>query len=457
MSCFFELLFPPMSIRLPIVLGASGQTSLSNGQHQKVVLLNNAATTPPFASTIREVERFLKQYGAFHRGAGPYADETYGRVQSAISVIRRFIGANGDQSLLFTTNTSAAINLFVRLLKLQPRDIVLTTDIEHTSNNLPWRMQSNATIVTIKSHDDGSMDEQDLERLIKAHGSQIKLLAITGASNMTGYIPNLPRLAKLAHSIGAKLFVDAAQLAPHRPINMTIEGIDALAFSAHKIYAPFGLGVLALPKEMVDCLPVDPGGGSVDMVTTESVIWAPASVRHQTGTWNVTGIIALASSLQTILDTGWERIYEHERELLSLAVAKLRVIPGIKTYVPWDVYITQGRIGTITFNLPPHHHALLSAILANEYGIESRAGTICNHRLVRRWLKVTAAEQEAVERAIKGGNRLASYGIVRISLGLHNTTKDIERLVEALIKISQAGSGKSYRAIPEEEIYVPNN
>lgn len=446
-----------MNKLLPTVLGASGQVTLPNGQRRKIVLLNNAATTPPFASTMLEVERFLKQYSAFHRGAGPYADETYGRVQSSIGVIRRFIGANGDQSLLFTTNTSAAINLFVRLLKLQAEDVVLTTDIEHTSNNLPWRLQSAATIVTIKSHDDGAMDEQDLEHLIQAHGTRIKLLAITGASNMSGYVPNLQRLAELAHQVGARLFVDAAQLAPHRPIDMVHDGIDALAFSAHKVYAPFGLGVLALPKEMVDCLPVDPGGGSVDMVTSESVIWAPTNVRHQTGTWNVTGIVALAASLQTLLDTGWETVREHEHELLRYAVARLRTIPGLVTYVPWDTYEKQGRIGTITFNLPPYHHALLSAILAHEHGIESRAGTICNHRLVRRWLGITASEQERVEQEIRRGNRLASYGIVRISFGLHNTTKDIDRLIEALVLITKNGPAKSYRAIPEEEIYVPQN
>jgi cysteine desulfurase / selenocysteine lyase len=213
--------------------------------------------------------------------------------------------------------------------------------------------------------------------------------------------------------------------------------------------------VLALPSKILDRQPVDPGGGSIDMISDKDIVWAPPEVRHQTGTWNVTGIIATAASCKALMDFGWSKLFRHEKQLVKYATRELSTVPGIVSYIPWEKYNTEDRIGTITFNLPKYHHALLSATLEHEYGIETRAGTICNHRLVRRWNKVTNADQKRIEREIKSGNRLASYGIVRISLGLHNTKKDIDDLVKALKNIAVHGPKLEYKPVPKEEIYVP--
>lgn len=440
--------------QMPKVIGTDHIIRLSNGKRRRVVLLNNAATTPPLSTTLKAVNKFLQTYGTFHRGAGPHADLTYKNVQTAIQKIRDFLGVSKKQTLLFTQNTSSAINLFIRLLGLKRGDIILTSTIEHTSNNLPWSHNSLATVVYINAFDDGALDYGDLEaKLIKYRG-RIKLIAITGASNMTGYVPNIKKLSKLAHKNNSLLFIDAAQLAPHRPIDMSRDGVDALAFSAHKVYAPFGLGVLALPKKILDRQPVDPGGGSIDMISEKDIVWAPPEVRHQTGTWNVTGIVATGASCKALMDFGWARLLQHEKKLVEYAVKALSTVPGIVSYIPWAKYLSQDRIGTITFNLPKYHHALLSAILEHEYGIETRAGTICNHRLVRRWHRITDADQKHIESKIRSGNRLASYGIVRISLGLHNTRKDIDELVAALKSIAMHGPKLKYKPIPNEEIYV---
>ncbi len=234
---------------------------------------------------------------------------------------------------------------------------------------------------------------------------------------------------------------------------MRNDGVDALAFSAHKIYAPFGIGILVLPTDILKQNPVDPGGGSIDMLSREKVVWAPIESRHQTGTWNVTGIVALAESCHILENIGWKNIYKHEAELVSYAMHKLSVIDGLTLYVPSEVYKKEGRIGTITFNLKGYHHALLAAILDTEYGIETRAGTICNHCLVRRWFNISNNEQSQIEKEISKGKRLSSYGIVRASVGIHNSKRDIDSLVVALQKISNIGSLFKYKRNQNEEIY----
>ncbi|MDD5050757.1 MAG: aminotransferase class V-fold PLP-dependent enzyme [Candidatus Pacebacteria bacterium] len=439
---------------LPKVLGVNNCVELKNGKEARVILLNNAATTPPFEVTLETVNKFLQTYGALHRGAGPNASVTFQKVQAAVNTLHKFLGMPEDHAMLFTSNASAAINLFIRLLRLKKNDVIITSIIEHTSNNLPWKYNTEARTVYINAFDDGSLDYEDLEKKVAENATHLKLIAITGASNLTGYIPDIERISKLAHSYNALLFIDAAQLAPHRPIDMGKQGIDALAFSAHKVYAPFGLGVLALSKDILKTDPVDPGGGSIDMISETDIVWAPPIARHQTGTWNVTGIIAAAASCKIIMETGWDTIVAHEKELVRYMAQELQTVPNIILYVPPEKYLTEDRIGTFAFNLKGYHHALLSAILENEYGIETRAGTICNHRLVRRWFHVDDVAQKEIEKKIAGGDRLASYGIVRASLAIHNTKEDIDALVSALKFIAVNGHKLKYKPVPVEEIYV---
>lgn len=440
---------------LPNIIGINNQVRLATGEKTRVVLLNNAATTPPFKETLSEVNKFLNTYGALHRGAGPQAAMTFAKVEAAVKTIKTFLGAPDSCSLIFTQNTSAAINLFARMLKAKKNDVIITSAIEHTSNNLPWHYNTQAKIVEISASSDGSLDYADLELKAKQHGKHLKLITMTGASNLTGYIPNIKKLSDIAHRYQAQLFIDAAQLAPHRQINMQKDGIDALAFSAHKLYAPFGLGVLALPKKMLDSIPLNPGGGSIDMISDQTILWSPPQERHQVGTWNVTGIIALAASCRQIMKTGWPAIIDHEQELIKYTIKKLSSVPNLKLYVSPEKYLKENRIGTFPFNLKNIHHALVASILEHEYGIETRAGTICNHRLVRRWHHIADRKQRAIEQKILAGDRLAAYGIVRVSLGIENTKADLDRLAEALKQILLNHIKLEYNALPHEETFMP--
>lgn len=449
---------PPGTARtaLPKVHGCDSRTRLADGRDVRVVQLNNAATTPPFSRTLDEVQEFLGNYGALHRGAGPRARATVETVELALHRIRSFIGQPADNGLLFCANTSAAINQLARLLPLEPDDVVLTSEIEHTSNNLPWRYNTPAQVIDVRADDSGALDLDHLDELLATHGHAVRLLAVTGASNLTGYCPDLRGLADRAHAVGALLFVDAAQLAPHRRIDMAASGVDALAFSAHKVYAPFGLGVLSLPGKVLDRRPADPGGGSIDMISDSgAVVWAPSAERHQTGTWNATGIVALGASCATILDAGWDVVEGHERALVAHAASVLDQVPGIRLTVPAHRYAADDRIGTFPFLVDGLHHALVAAALEHEHGIEVRAGTICNHRLVRRWLKVPDTEQTRIEHEIEAGDRLASYGIVRASLASHSTVEDIDRLAAALRALTTDGPRLTYRPAPEHETYEP--
>jgi selenocysteine lyase/cysteine desulfurase len=398
----------------------------------------------------------LGEYGALHRGSGPRARATVEAVEHAVGAIERFLGQPADNTLLYTTNTSAAINHLARLLDLDADDVVVTSEIEHTSNNLPWRHQSAARVVEVRADDAGALDVAHLAEVLDAWRGRVRLVAVTGASNLTGHRPDLETLASLTHDAGALLFVDAAQLAPHRRIDMTASGVDALAFSAHKVYAPFGLGVLSLPRAILDRTPVDPGGGSIDMLAADgSVLWAPPAERHRTGTWNATGIVALGAAVSAILETGWETIEAHERALTAVLVDRLTAVDGVSLTVDPRRYASEDRIGAVPFRVDGRHHALVASALEAEHGVEVRAGTICNHRLVRRWVGADDAEQARVEAAIAGGDRLASYGVVRASLGLQNTVDDVERLVAGLRALVADGPVLSYRPSPAQECWVP--
>lgn len=398
----------------------------------------------------------LGEYGALHRGAGPRARATVDAVEAALDHLRSFLGQPDDNALLFTTNTSAAINQLARLLDPGPDQVVVTSEIEHTSNNLPWHHQTRAQVVEVRADDAGALDLTHLAEVLDARRGRVALVAVTGASNLTGHRPDLRTLASLAHDAGARLFVDAAQLAPHRGIDMAADGVDALALSAHKVYAPFGLGVLSLPRTLLDRTPVDPGGGSIDMLAAQGrVLWAPPAERHQTGTWNATGIVALGASCAAIADAGWAAVEAHERALTGYLVERLAAVPGVSMPVAPQRYAHEDRIGAVPFRVDGLHHALVASALEVEHGIEVRAGTICNHRLVRRWVGADDAEQARVEAEIAGGDRLASYGVVRASLGLQNTPGDVDRLIDGLTALATEGPRERYEPMPAEEAFRP--
>ncbi|MBS4028569.1 MAG: aminotransferase class V-fold PLP-dependent enzyme, partial [Ignavibacteriales bacterium] len=245
-------------------------------------------------------------------------------------------------------------------------------------------------------------------------------------------------IARWSHSVGAKIFVDAAQLAPHRTINILPndmpEHIDFLAFSAHKVYSPFGIGVLIAPKEIFEQGDPDVvGGGTVLAVSLDEVYWDDAPHKEEAGTPNVVGVIALAKSLSVLEEIGMDNIAHHEYELLKYAYKKLFNIPKLVFYGPTKNLMS--RVGVITFNVEGMSHSLVAAILGTEGGIGVRNGCFCAQPYVKRLLHVTPEQEEQLLRDMSAGNKSTMPGMVRASLGCYSNEEDVDAFVETLNRI----------------------
>ena len=253
-----------------------------------------------------------------HRGTGFKSRASTEAFEEARQVIGGFVGADPDHDVVvFTKNTTEAINLFARTMVLPEEAVVLTTVLEHHSNLLPWRLRS--PVVHVRSTADGSLDEDDLDAQLARYGGRVALLAVTGASNVTGITPPIHRLAAKVHAVGGRILVDAAQLAGHRRIDMRPHDdpghLDIVAMSAHKMYAPFGSGALIADRSLFGAEPDHRGGGTVRAVTLDDVVWDDLPDRFEAGTPNLLGAIAMAAAAKRLGELGLDNIAAHEQEL----------------------------------------------------------------------------------------------------------------------------------------------
>jgi selenocysteine lyase/cysteine desulfurase len=423
------------------IVGADERVPVLGGKTRRYINLDSAASTPALACVRDTVDEFLKWYSNVHRGVGYKSRLSSWAFDGARVRVARFVGADPtDTVVLFCRNTTEAINRLAHRYPFGKGDVVLTTLMEHHSNELPWRRV--AEVVHVGVTGDGRVDEQDLERKLAAYRGRVRLLAVTGASNVTGYINPIHDWARLAHAAGAEIVVDAAQLAPHRPIAMGRKGdpehLDYVAFSAHKMYAPFGAGVLIASRAAFETGDPDiVGGGAVDIVSLESAYWTDLPDREEAGTPDIVGVVALARAIRAIEEIGWEKILRHETELTAVALERLSSIPGVVLYGDTDPESAASRLDVIPFNVRGVPHALAAAVLSCEWGIGVRNGCFCAHPYVKAILRVSEEEGRAVEKSILARDRSAIPGAVRASFGLFNTLEDIDALGEALDAIAR--------------------
>jgi selenocysteine lyase/cysteine desulfurase len=247
---------------------------------------------------------------------------------------------------------------------------------------------------------------------------------VTGSSNVTGELLPIAQLADLAHAHGARIVVDAAQLAPHRRIDVGASGIDYVAFSGHKLYAPFGAGVLVGRRDWLDAAPAHlAGGGAVREVGPQETHWATAPQRHEAGTPNVLGTVALATACRALAQLPDGVLAAHEACLRERLVAGLRVLPGVRVLSIWPD--ATERIGVVSFTLAGHDPGRLAAVLSAEHGIGVRDGRFCAHPLMAR--------------LAPGG-----AGAVRVSLGVGTSSDDVDALLLALEDVLTGGESWSY-------------
>jgi selenocysteine lyase/cysteine desulfurase len=430
---------------LPRMLGTETEVACAGGRMLRYTNLDYAASTPVMADVWDAVQAFVPWYSSVHRGSGFKSQVATAEYEGARDAVARFVGARPGDEVVFVRNTTEAINVLAASLPAGTR--VLSTLVEHHANMLPWR-RHDVRLLPFTATADELVDAT--ERALLA--GRVDLVAVTGASNVTGEIWPVDELAALAHRHGAELFVDAAQLAPHRAIDMARSGIDLLAFSGHKLYAPFGAG--ALVGRVREGEPLLAGGGAIELVTVDDVIWAAAPDRYEAGSPNVIGVVALAAACRALMELGMDVVEAHERSLAVRLWTALAGVPGLETLTLWPRG-TVDRVGVAAFNVAGYRDPLLAAILSAEHAIGVRHGCFCAHPLMTHLLGVPDIESRRLHAELRAGRRPLLPGAVRASLGLGVTAEDVDRLIAALHEIARHGPRCEYVHVAEHDEYRP--
>jgi selenocysteine lyase/cysteine desulfurase len=425
-----EALLPVVGAGLPVPLVTGASVPYAN--------LDYAASAPALRAVAEHLATALPYYASVHRGAGYASQVSTALLENARLCIGRFLGAREDDLVVFTRNTTDALNLLANCVP--QGGSVLYLDIEHHANLLPWQRRGDVVLEAAPSLRETLADvEAALARTPTA------LLAVTGASNVTGQLLPIKKLAEIAHRHGARIAVDAAQLAPHRRVSLTDSGVDYLALSGHKLYAPYGAGVLVGRADWLDAAPAYlAGGGAVREVGIAETDWATGPARHEGGTPNVLGAAALARACEELATVGAATLTEHEDALRRRLLAGLTQLPEISVLSIWteaepaaagsgataeaeaDAEVDgSDAIGVVSFTVAGQHAGLVAAYLSAEHGIGVRDGRFCAHPLLAKL-------------------GLPGDGAVRASFGVGSTSADVDRLLHALRTLLTEGPAWQY-------------
>jgi len=389
--------------------------------------LDCAASTPAMQVVADTVADFLPWYSSVHRGAGYKSRKATAAYEGARKSAYRFAGRSSEEGsvAVLCRNTTEAINQLAYRLQLSPDDVVATTVVEHHANLLPWARVARRRWV--ECGPDGTFTTDDVVAVLDA-GPRPKLLAITGASNVTGWLPPIEEICAGAHARGVPVLLDAAQLAPHRRLP---PGPDFIAFSGHKLYAPYGAGVLIGPRSVFATGdPFLAGGGAVDLVDLDEVIWTEPPEREEAGSPNVIGAVALGAAMDELERIGWGEIGRHEAALSVRLHDGLRCIEGVRVLGPTAPGAET--LSVAAFTVEGMHHALVAARLSAEFGIGVRHGCFCAHPYLLRLLGVGPEGLAAARAAVLRGDRSGIPGAVRASCGLGTSGDDVAALLAAL-------------------------
>lgn len=382
--------------------------------HQ-LVYLDSAATSQKPIQVIQALDNYYSKINSnVHRGVhtlGTWATDAY---EGSREKVRKFLNAKSTEEIIFLRGTTSAINLAANSYgrpRLKEGDEIVITLMEHHSNLIPWQQLAKATGATLKYiplQPDGTITIEDVKATITAN---TKLVAMTFISNVLGTQNPIKEVVKIAHSVGAKVLVDAAQSAPH--IKMDVQDLDCdfLAFSGHKMGAPTGIGVLYGKKELLEKMePVEFGGEMIDFVDLYDSTWKELPWKFEGGTPIIAGAIGLGAAIDFLEQIGLDNIEKHEEDLIKYSMGKLEAVQGFTMYGP-----RENHKGLITFNLDDIHPHDLATIL-DSFGIAVRAGHHCAQPLMR-WLNVSAT--------------------ARASFYVYNTYDDVDKFVEGLNKAKE--------------------
>ena len=432
-----------------LITGQETKVPLLNGTYHRYINLDNASSTPSFISVQKTINKFLEFYSSVHRGSGFKSQLSTHAYNQARKIVMDFLNASGETHVcIFVKNTTEAINALAHRFPFdEDRPIVVTSGMEHHSNDLPWRAV--CQVVHVGLTPNGQLNLKEFNEIIDHYYERIGLIAISGGSNVTGFINPIHDLARKAHAAGAQIAVDCAQLAAHRKIDMLPlddpAHLDYVTISAHKMYAPYGTGALVGRRDTFDRgIPNQVGGGTVEIVTLDKVEWTEPPEKFEPGSPNVIGAIALVAAIKQLERVGLEAIAQHEADLTAYALHRLSEIPGIHIYGDSNLDTAQTRLGVIPFSMDQISHFLIAAILACEFGIAVRSGCFCAHPYIMHLMDIPPKKFQSIQKRILAGNKTDMPGMVRASFGLYNIKEDVDIFAEALQTISKGNYQGNY-------------
>lgn len=443
------------------IVGYNRTVPLLNGEIRQYINFDNAASTPALKPVLETVNEFMEWYSSIHRGTGFKSMLCSNSFDQAREITAEFVNVELDtHAIIFTQNATEGINKLARRLPFTKDQVVLVSKMEHHSNDLPWRANSN--VIHLGVLEDGRLDEKDFLGTLEKYRRKVALVAVTGASNVTGWVNDIHRLAEISHQYGTRILIDAAQMAPHRAIDMKKQDdpghIDFLVMSAHKFYAPFGSGVLIGDREVFERgAPDHVGGGTISIVGDNYAHWAEVPEKEEAGTPNTVGVVAMAKAMQVLQQIGMEKVAAHEMDLTHHILEGLQQIPEVRIYGSSDPQALENRLGVISFNIDGVPHALTAAILNYEGGIGVRNGCFCAHPYVKRLMGISETEAHRVEQEILAGDRSRLPGAVRASFGVYSSKEEVDAFIETIRMISEKRYQGQYVLDRRQGEYHPQN
>ncbi|MCQ4046242.1 aminotransferase class V-fold PLP-dependent enzyme [Streptantibioticus rubrisoli] len=422
------------------VLGRDVVVPLANGGEVAYAALDYAASAPALQRVWDDVAGYAPYYGSVHRGAGYLSQLSTDLFEQSRATVAEFLGCRPGDQLVFTRSTTDSLNLLAAVLPPGTRVFVFET--EHHAALLPWR---GAEVTYLDAPRTPGEAVGTLERALAdrtPYGPA--LVCVTGASNVTGELWPVRELAAAAHAHGARIVLDAAQLAPHRPVDIGELDVDYVAFSGHKLYAPFGAGVLAGRADWLRAAePYLAGGGASKQVARRAdggldVEWHTTAARHEAGSPNVIGAYAIASACRALTEAGFGPLVAREQALVCRVLSALARIPQVKVLSLFGERAE--RVGVVSFVVDGWDSSHFAAALSARYGIGVRDGLFCAHPLVRTLLgaepdsagECGASESEPGERSLSA---------VRVSFGVGTPDEHVERFLGAVAALVGDGPG----------------
>ncbi|GAB3178519.1 aminotransferase class V-fold PLP-dependent enzyme [Streptomyces incanus] len=428
------------------VLGRDVTVPLVTGGEVTYAALDYAASAPALQRVWDDVAAYAPYYGSVHRGAGYLSQLSTELFENARRTVAEFLDCRAGDQVVFTRSTTDSLNLLAAAL---PDDCqVFVFESEHHAALLPWR---GARVTFLDAPDSPERAVRALEHALAArdpHGPA--LLCVTGASNVTGELWPVRELAAAAHAHGARIVLDAAQLAPHHAVSLRGLDVDWVAFSGHKLYAPFGAGVLAGRADWLrEAEPYLAGGGASRKVTRREdggveVEWHDSAARHEAGSPNVIGAYAIASACKALGEAGFGALAAREERLVRTVRNGLADVPEVRFLSLFGD--DAPRVGVLSFVVDGWNSSHFAAALSAEYGIGVRDGLFCAHPLLRALLGGDPQDQGecGAPEAAPGGT---SLNAIRVSFGAGTPDEHVERFVRAVRELVRGGARWSYRTV----------